>query len=340
MSVTLNEIAKAAGVSRATVDRALHDRGRIDTKKAERIKILAKEMGYTTNPHGRALVMSKHTISIGMIFQYSETSFMKMVIDGAMKAQADFAVTGVSVVIKKIVSHDEQKLLSYIDELISIGCGGIALTPTKSPAVFSKLREAIDIGIKIIAINSDIPEVSRLSYVGLDNYKAGQTCAGLMSTAIPGGGKVLLLSGHIDNSSQFNRSKGFCDALSSEYTNISLPESEYCMDDNNISYSLTCKNMELFPDIKGIYLPGGGQLGVCRALCELGINHNICVICYDLTQENVNELLKGNINFIIDQNAFMQGYHPVSLLKDSFFYSTNVEHTYNADVCIKTKHNL
>ena len=46
MPVTLEEIAKAAGVSRGTVDRALHDRGRIRPEVAAEIKKLALEMGY------------------------------------------------------------------------------------------------------------------------------------------------------------------------------------------------------------------------------------------------------------------------------------------------------
>ena len=45
MGVTLNEIAKAAGVSRGTVDRALNNRGRIHPQVAERIRHIAEEMG-------------------------------------------------------------------------------------------------------------------------------------------------------------------------------------------------------------------------------------------------------------------------------------------------------
>ena len=40
MSVTLQQIAEAAGVSRGTVDRALKDRGRVKPEVAEKIKKL------------------------------------------------------------------------------------------------------------------------------------------------------------------------------------------------------------------------------------------------------------------------------------------------------------
>ena len=44
MSVTLQQIAEAAGVSRGTVDRALKDRGRVKPEVAEKIKKTQKHL--------------------------------------------------------------------------------------------------------------------------------------------------------------------------------------------------------------------------------------------------------------------------------------------------------
>ena len=58
MPVTLQQIAEAAGVSRGTVDRALKNRGRVNAEVAERIRKIAKEMGYQPSRAGRALAMA------------------------------------------------------------------------------------------------------------------------------------------------------------------------------------------------------------------------------------------------------------------------------------------
>ena len=73
MAVTLQQIAEAAGVSRGTVDRALNNRGRIRPEVEERIKRIAREMGYQPSRAGRALAMAKRKIRIGVILQYMET---------------------------------------------------------------------------------------------------------------------------------------------------------------------------------------------------------------------------------------------------------------------------
>ena len=46
MAVTLQQIAEFAGVSRGTVDRALHNRGRVNPEVAARIRKIADELGY------------------------------------------------------------------------------------------------------------------------------------------------------------------------------------------------------------------------------------------------------------------------------------------------------
>ena len=65
-SVTLKDVAKAAGVSYATVSRALSGSSQIGSDTRERIIKLCDEMGYTTNYVARSMVMKK-TDLIGLV---------------------------------------------------------------------------------------------------------------------------------------------------------------------------------------------------------------------------------------------------------------------------------
>ena len=57
MAVTMQHIADLAGVSRGTVDRALNDRGRIRPEVAEKIKMIAKELGYQPKYCGKGTII-------------------------------------------------------------------------------------------------------------------------------------------------------------------------------------------------------------------------------------------------------------------------------------------
>ena len=65
MAVTAQQIAELAGVSRGTVDRALHNRGRVNPEVAAKIHKIAAELGYKPNLIGQALVKSRREFQAG-----------------------------------------------------------------------------------------------------------------------------------------------------------------------------------------------------------------------------------------------------------------------------------
>ena len=74
-SVTLKDVAKAAGVSYATVSRALSGSHQIGSDTRERIIKLCDEMGYTTNYVARSMV-TKRTGLIGLVVPSIDNQFM------------------------------------------------------------------------------------------------------------------------------------------------------------------------------------------------------------------------------------------------------------------------
>jgi len=71
MSVTIRDVAEAAGVSLMAVSKVLHGRGasvRVSTKTAEHIRATAESLGYRPNALARSLRLGK-TDNIGVLFQ-------------------------------------------------------------------------------------------------------------------------------------------------------------------------------------------------------------------------------------------------------------------------------
>lgn len=73
---SLKDIAKACGVSAATVSKALNDHNDIGRETKEHIKKVAKEMGYSPNLSARALKTNK-THGIGVLFVDDAMSGLK-----------------------------------------------------------------------------------------------------------------------------------------------------------------------------------------------------------------------------------------------------------------------
>lgn len=76
MPITVKEIARLAGVSRGTVDRALKNRGGISEKTKKRILEIAEQYDYKSNIIGKALVYSGKPIHISAILNSIGNPFL------------------------------------------------------------------------------------------------------------------------------------------------------------------------------------------------------------------------------------------------------------------------
>ena len=156
MTVTVKTLAKAAGVSRGTVDRVLHNRGSVKKELALKIKTLAKELGYVPNRAGRALSGIREHYKIGIMLPSIGNAFFDGVIEGIEKACLEYEELGVEVILDKIQGYDEATHLKSIDELKKKGCSALCLATIDTPSVAEKIKECELLGIKIILVNSDV----------------------------------------------------------------------------------------------------------------------------------------------------------------------------------------
>ncbi len=326
MAVTLQQIAEAAGVSRGTVDRALNNRGRIRPEVEERIKRIAREMGYQPSRAGRALAMAKRKIRIGVILQYMETPFMQQVLNGVLEAKEEVESFGGTVKIYEIEGVEPEKVMAAMEELREEGFNGIALTPSEDQLLRARINQyQEEYGIPVVTFNADLEDTKRLCFVGQDTFQAGRTAAGLMWEMTGGNGQVAIISGQVANPGLISRQKGFTTEIKESFPGIEIVE----------------EFLELYPELTGIYITGHGVKGVCQTLQKLGKDKTMHVIANDFLEENLKWLKEGTINFLIGQDAAVQGHSPVIILFQLLFDSKAPEKEYQyTDIVIRTKYNM
>ncbi|MDO4616376.1 MAG: LacI family DNA-binding transcriptional regulator [Lachnospiraceae bacterium] len=341
MAVTLQQIAEAAGVSRGTVDRALNNRGRINPDVAENIKRIAKEMGYTPNRAGRALALSKQGIKIGMIIQSIETPFMKKLLQGVEEARQEIGQLGVGMEIRTLEGQSTGAAMVEMESLKQNGCTGLILMGTEDDNLVEKINAFADENIPVITFNSDAENSKRVCYVGQNSLQSGMAAGGLMSQILFGEKDVAVLSGYPLNHSHANRVRGFLREMQSCKPEAEIVDVRYVYDSNERAEQIAEELMRTFPKLGGFYVAAAGASGVCRAVEKAGKKGEIKIISNDLTDENIEELKSGLIQFLIGQDAHAQGHEPVtlmfSLLVDGVRPNRENLHT---DIVIKTKYNV
>ncbi|MGN1030361.1 MAG: LacI family DNA-binding transcriptional regulator [Butyricicoccaceae bacterium] len=340
MAVTSKQIAELAGVSRGTVDRALHNRGRVNPEVAERIRKIAKDLGYQPHPAGQALVLSNKEFKIGVYLHSLATPTMQLVLNGVHKAEEELKPYGVTVKIITNPNFDKVAEMQAIEDLLADGCQALAITPTTEEDVTKRVNQLAKDGIPIVTFNGDIPNSDRLCYVGMNNYQGGKMAGALMGYMLQNGGKVLPITAHLTNDAHYARGKGFVEVLEQDFPNIEILPLQGCFDRDEFAYEITKITLNNHPDLKGLYVAANGAHGAVRAIEEAGRNGMIRVFTFDINPPNVQDLKDGKVTLILDQHPEIEGYRPLHILYDYLAKGLKPERNEFTELSVITKYNL
>ncbi len=341
MAVTIQQIADKAGVSRGTVDRALNHRGRIAPEVAERIQGIADQMGYVTKTKRKD--KEKEIIAkIGVVTQLAHASFMLEINRGIREAREELKERGIQVLVKEVASVDAKEQLCAIEELIQEKIQGLAVMPVESEKIRMCLNQLIEeMKIPVVTFNSDIVGIKRSCFVGMDNKKSGRAAAGLLGTLTRGKGKILIITGYFSNPVNNFRVDGFVEELKESYPELEIAGVQASFDETKEVQRIIENGMMAVSGISGILVVSGGQAGVAEAFSTLKLDRRPYVVIYDHTPKNEKALRENTVDFLIDQNGYVQGYRPLNILADMILKGKLPEEEYlYTDIKIMTKYTL
>ena len=310
MKVTVKSLAQAAGVSRGTVDRVLHNRGAVREDVAKRIRMLAKDLGYVPNRAGRALAAYKTPIKIGALMPSVGNAFYQEIIRGISDAQEEFADLGLEVVVREVEGFDEDVHLHAIDELLRKGCRALCLSTVNTDKVRNRINELADREVTVVLLNTDVERTRRLCYVGSDYMTAGATCAGMLSLARQDSLRVLVVTGSHLLLGHNQRIEGFKAELTRQNIDFKIVETVESLDSDIIAQQVTFKVLSEHPDINCVYISGAAVQGVGAALIAHG-NKDIFAIGFDDLYSTRQLVSAGIIKFVVCQQPVRQGYHAI-----------------------------
>ncbi|RMF33128.1 MAG: sugar ABC transporter substrate-binding protein [Alphaproteobacteria bacterium] len=140
--------------------------------------------------------------------------FFDLARDGCYKAQAELP----DVTCKYIGpgEHTEMEQIQIVQDLISEGVDGIAVSPSNAPAMAKALKAARAAGIPVMTWDSDLLEKDkelRSTYVGTKNYDIGVNLAKITQQRHPNGGTICLQTGGAAAANHNERLKGIRDTL-------------------------------------------------------------------------------------------------------------------------------
>lgn len=320
MAMTYKKLAELCGVSRATVDRVMNNRGRVSSELEKHIRAVAEQYKFQPNKVGRALALARNPVKVGVLVHLTQIPFFKTVLEGIYDAQSEISSIGGELIIKEQEGFDAEEQIMLLDEMVSDGVKGIALSPAQDERLSKKLSEISRIGIPIATFNTMVDGFSPICHVGAKNVDGGRLAAYLMDLLLRGrNSKAIIISGYLTQQTNYQRGDGFLSECLKKYPSIEIVGMERNMDDVDRAYEITMQALEKFKDLDAVYMVSSGQEGVCRAIEDSGASGRIQFIAHDLFPITSEYLKKGTIQFILDQSGKTQGKKAVDMLFDYIF---------------------
>ena len=153
MGITIRDVAAAAGVSTATVSRALRGLPNVDGETRERVKKIASSLDYVISPSASRLA-SGRTGSIAVITPYIARWFFSEVIAGAESVMQQ---AGMDLLLMNVGDYQN---------------GGSRIPPTL------RIRRRVD-GILIVALPPQDPDLESIVNLGMPTAMIGGVIPGI-----------------------------------------------------------------------------------------------------------------------------------------------------------------
>lgn len=237
--------------------------------------------------------------------------FWNVVQNGARQAGSD---VGVRVEYQAPESFDMVAMSQLIDAAVASSPDGLVVSIPDADALSEAVGKAVAAGIPVVSINSGYDVARQLGvmiHVGQTEYEAGY--GGGERLADAGVTNVFCVNHEVGNTALDQRCQGVADAVSEAGGTAQIVSVE--VGDPTESQQRVQAALSSNPDVDGIIALGPtSALPALQALRSEGQAGDMTFATFDVSPEVLDAIEAGEMLFAIDQQPYLQGYVPVTLL--------------------------
>ncbi|MFN3662409.1 LacI family DNA-binding transcriptional regulator [Yoonia sp.] len=296
---TIKELAKEAGVSTATVDRVLSGRIEVRAETARKVADAAHRIGY----HARGLIDQRLAPSVpkmklGFVLHKGKQEFYQNFAREIEKAVASRRDIHGKAIIRFSADQSPNGFLQEINAICD-QIDVLASSAVNHQSITREVQRLKDNGVPTFAVLNDFAQGVRENYLGLNNMQMGRLAAWMIVKTQRQPGKIAVFVGGNRWHGHQLRETGF-----RSYARENAPESWVLdtlvnLETRNLTHEATIDLLARHPDLRGIYVAGGGMEGAIAALRETRPPEKVALVVNELTEDSRAALADGYVTMVI-----------------------------------------
>jgi len=291
------ELAAAAGVSVATVDRALNGRQKLRDETLAHIVEVAWRIGHpaVVRLGGAARVKKR----FGVVLHKQGQEFYKAFAAELRRAVAAERAVDAELVLEFSASQAPSEMAGLLRSMVG-RCDVLAATAVHHPEVSAAVQALSGQGLAVFSLLSEFAPGVRAGYLGCDNTKVGRVAGWLMDKEVKGPGVLATFIGGTRWHGHEQRDEGFRAYLREKAPRLRVLEAMVNLETRALTYEATLGLIARHPDLGGIYVAGGGMEGAIAAVKAAKAEGRVALVVSALTVDSRRGLQEGQVTLAMD----------------------------------------
>ncbi len=204
---------------------------------------------------------------------------------------------------------DVDTQIQLVKDAIKNGADAIVIAPLDAMRLNKVIEKAVNKGIPVITIDSDVTTSKKTAFIGTNNENFGAVAARHLADDIGGMGEIAMVSRIKGDQITDVRTNGFQKEIENHYQHISIVDLVYSGGDEKVAYDEANRLIAEHPNLKAIYATDERDvIGVAKAISEHNLKDRISVVGFDYSEASSEYLLDGTIDGTMIQNPYNMGY--------------------------------
>jgi ribose transport system substrate-binding protein len=286
-----------------------------------------------------ALGSAADAATFALVTINQQALFFNQINEGAQKAADASGDTLVIFNANNVPAAQNDAIETYITQKVD----GIILVAIDVNGVKPAISAAKAAGIPVVAIDAQIPDGDNVSFIGVDNTKAGEDIgkfyADYVKANMSGTAKIGIV-GALNSFIQNQRLDGFKKAVADSGVAVTITDTVDGQNVQDVALGAAENLMTANPDMTTIYATGEPQLiGAVSAVESQGRQGDVKVFGWDLTAQAVKGIDEGWVAAVVQQDPAGEGKAAVEAL-GKLVKGETIDPIINIPITIVTKENV
>ncbi len=303
LNPTINDIARVAEVSLATVDRVLNARPGVRETTVKKVNRAIADLGYVRDTAAANLARGR-VYNFVFILPSNKNEFLTSLETQIADLNTGLRHERTRLSFVRVAAFDPMALAAAINAIDTRQVDGVAIFGPETPSVRDSVAHLKKNGITVVSLVADIPSSERDDYVGVDNVAAGRTAGQLLGRFLGARrGKILVLTGSMLARDHLERRLGFDEVMGQDFPDLDVLASLEGRDDPDLIERLLPDTLRDNPDVIGIYSSAAGNEGLLRFFEKHQPVPRPVVVAHELTPLSRQALVGGMFDAVISQDS-------------------------------------